>query len=319
MADRWQDDRDRQFRDREMRRTTDYRPEPYGRREERTFGGGFGEPGRDRSQGQDRVFGERESGADYGRGGGSPVQTATPRSDAGRQAYGEGSYRSQGASGGEFQRGPRYADENGDWQANDHFGGETADRGGRAGAADTDYWGQRSRAGAPSGGTGGYDYDRGYGDAGRRGGSDDDRHDRGGDFLGRAGEKLSSWFSGGGNDADRSHRGRGPKGYKRSDARIDEDIHERLTADHWLDASHIDVKVANGEVTLSGTVDSREAKRRAEEIAERCSGVDHIQNNLRVQRDGAQAGTAGASPEEGAAPNFRAPAPLSSDASKKLS
>jgi hypothetical protein len=44
------------------------------------------------------------------------------------------------------------------------------------------------------------------------------------------------------------------------------------------------VSVSSCEVTLSGTVDSREAKRRAEDIAEQVSGVRHVQNNLRVQQ-----------------------------------
>jgi osmotically-inducible protein OsmY len=80
-----------------------------------------------------------------------------------------------------------------------------------------------------------------------------------------------------------THRGRGPKGYTRSDERIHEDICERLTHDPWVDASEIEVNVSGREVTLSGMVDSREAKRRAEDCAERVSGVTHVQNNLRVQ------------------------------------
>ena len=36
-------------------------------------------------------------------------------------------------------------------------------------------------------------------------------------------------------------------------------------------------------MTLSGTVDSREAKHRAERIVEDLSGVTHVQNNLRIQ------------------------------------
>lgn len=42
--------------------------------------------------------------------------------------------------------------------------------------------------------------------------------------------------------------------------------------------------VANGDVTLSGTVESREAKHRAERIVEDLSGVKHVQNNLRIQQ-----------------------------------
>jgi hypothetical protein len=83
-------------------------------------------------------------------------------------------------------------------------------------------------------------------------------------------------------DEMRDHRGRGPKGYKRSDERIREDLSDRLTDDSWLDASDIEVRVKDSEVTLTGTVDSRSAKYRAEMIAESCSGVSEVQNNLRV-------------------------------------
>jgi osmotically-inducible protein OsmY len=79
-----------------------------------------------------------------------------------------------------------------------------------------------------------------------------------------------------------SHRGRGPKDYKRSDERIREDINDRMTDDHQLDASGISVTVKDGEVTLSGTVDSKFAKRHAEDIADVVLGVSHVQNNLRV-------------------------------------
>jgi osmotically-inducible protein OsmY len=36
-------------------------------------------------------------------------------------------------------------------------------------------------------------------------------------------------------------------------------------------------------VTLSGRVRTREDKRRAEDLAERVSGVTHVQNNLRAE------------------------------------
>ncbi|WP_245435603.1 BON domain-containing protein [Microvirga calopogonii] len=79
------------------------------------------------------------------------------------------------------------------------------------------------------------------------------------------------------------HRGRGPKGYKRSDERIHEDVCERLTQDPFIDASNIEVLVREGEVTLNGTVSSRGLKRRAEDLAELASGITHVQNNLRVE------------------------------------
>ncbi|WP_457089624.1 BON domain-containing protein [Microvirga sp. P5_D2] len=80
-----------------------------------------------------------------------------------------------------------------------------------------------------------------------------------------------------------SHRGRGPKGYKRTDERIHEDVCERLMHDRFIDASDVEVSVSNGEVTLSGTVSSRGLKRRAEDLAELASGVTHVQNNLRAE------------------------------------
>jgi osmotically-inducible protein OsmY len=145
-----------------------------------------------------------------------------------------------------------------------------------------------------SGGTGGYDYERGYGDAGRseRTQRFENAGRNAGDFLHRAGQRVADWFSGGGearayDDRYRGdRRGLGPQGYKRSDDRISEDAHERLTDDAWLDASKIAVSVSGGEVTLSGTVDSREAKHRAERLVEDISGVSHVQNNLRIQKVG---------------------------------
>ena len=106
-------------------------------------------------------------------------------------------------------------------------------------------------------------------------------------FLERAGDEIASWF--GDEDAQRrrdmdaGHRGRGPRNYTRSDERIREDVSDRLSDDHHLDASDIEVSVSGGEITLSGTVDSRFAKRHAEDLAESCSGVMHVQNNLRVR------------------------------------
>lgn len=79
--------------------------------------------------------------------------------------------------------------------------------------------------------------------------------------------------------------GRGPKGYKRSDERILEEINEDLTVHPDLDASGIEVEVKEGEVTLTGTVPSRQCKRTAEEIAVNVSGVQDVTNQLRVQKE----------------------------------
>jgi osmotically-inducible protein OsmY len=82
-----------------------------------------------------------------------------------------------------------------------------------------------------------------------------------------------------------SHRGKGPKNYRRADSRIEEEVNEALTQDHHVDASDIVVSVSEGEVTLTGIVGSRAMKRRAEEVVERCAGVRDVFNNLRIQND----------------------------------
>lgn len=112
------------------------------------------------------------------------------------------------------------------------------------------------------------------------------------DWLDRATDEVSSWF--GDDEAerrrrmdkrhDRNFRGRGPKGYRRSDDRIREDVNDRLTDHQYLDASDIDVTVKDCEVTLSGKVFDRTDKRLAEDIAEAVPGVKNVQNNLRTDK-----------------------------------
>lgn len=122
----------------------------------------------------------------------------------------------------------------------------------------------------------------------RRGG---DENDRG--WWDRTSDEVSSWF--GDEDAERrrqwdkaqsgQHRGKGPKGYKRSDDRIKEDINDRLSDDVFVDASEIEVTVIQGEVTLTGTVAERNEKRRAEDIAEQVSGVKNVENRIRLTQN----------------------------------
>src|SRR6516225_1319045 len=77
------------------------------------------------------------------------------------------------------------------------------------------------------------------------------------------------------------HAGRGPRSFKRQDDRIEEDINEQLTRHPMIDATEIEVKVQNGEVTLHGHVDSREAKRMAEDVAESVFGVKEVTNQIK--------------------------------------
>ena len=129
-------------------------------------------------------------------------------------------------------------------------------------------------------------------DRGREGWPAGGRMDQGlGSGSGRAGQGWGDYGAAGYSQNDDyaqggQHRGRGPKGYSRSDERVREDVSDRLADDPMVDASDIEVQVSQGEVTLSGHVDSRTAKRRAEDCAEGVSGVRHVQNNLRVKTDG---------------------------------
>ncbi len=82
-----------------------------------------------------------------------------------------------------------------------------------------------------------------------------------------------------------SHAGRGPKGWTRPDERIYEDVSEQLSRHREIDARDIVVTVANGEITLTGTVDQRRTKRLAEDIAEGVSGVTDVHNQIRLRRE----------------------------------
>ncbi len=130
------------------------------------------------------------------------------------------------------------------------------------------------------GGNYGSDYNgdrRGYG-----------REERG--WWDKTSDEVSSWF--GNEEAERrrawdkqrsgQHKGKGPKGYNRSDERIKEDLNDRLSDDVFIDATEIEVTVNKGEVTLIGTVRERFEKRRAEDIAEEVSGVRQVENRIRI-------------------------------------
>ena len=79
-----------------------------------------------------------------------------------------------------------------------------------------------------------------------------------------------------------SHRGRGPKNWRRSDERILEMINEHLTDHDDVDATDIEVTVQDAEVTLTGLVTSRRQKRIAEDIAWSCGGVHDVHNRLTI-------------------------------------
>lgn len=81
-------------------------------------------------------------------------------------------------------------------------------------------------------------------------------------------------------------RGRGPRGYVRSDHDIYDDVNEFLGSDDELGADDIAVAVEGGIVTLSGRVGSRYEKRLAAVIASGARGVKDVMNQLRIEADG---------------------------------
>lgn len=101
------------------------------------------------------------------------------------------------------------------------------------------------------------------------------------------GDYFSQPYSTGKSGYETGHRGKGPKGYMRSDDRLKEDISERLADDYFIDASDIEVQSKDGIVTLNGTVSSRQLKHRVEDIIERCHGVKDIDNRLKIKNPAA--------------------------------
>jgi osmotically-inducible protein OsmY len=243
--------RDDQWRDR-----SSYRSEHDFARQE-----GFMDRGRDHDRDDDhgdrgyRPFGSTGrtyygEGRGYDRDGRHRFDDYGERRDFSRndRFYGGSGYGSERFGGFEGGSRDRDRDSSGRW-----FGGSDRDH----------EWGSNPRAGRGEGGRNAWDKTK---------------------------DEVKSWF--GSESAERrrdwdkaqgEHRGRGPKNYTRSDERIRDDVNDRLSDDSWLDASNIEVSVQGGEVTLSGTVTSRSDKRRAEDLAESCSGVKHVQNNLRLQ------------------------------------
>lgn len=284
MPDRWNDPRDDRWR-REAR----YRPERYGR-EERSADDALADyisgPSEDRSFRDDgRYYREHEHDADwdgaYNRG--YDLDPYYPGGVAEPRRFDRGGYRAapDDRRPGGYTRQPP-------------FGG-VRNSGGPA-FARTDYEGQGMAYASPAP----YPAPRGqrpgqYADfrfghplsERERDEARHARHDEGRNFLDRAADRVASWF--GSHEGDQrvaptwqGHRGKGPRGYRRSDQRISDDVHDALTDDAYLDATDVTVAVESGEVTLSGVVTDREAKHRAERVVERISGVDHVQNNLRI-------------------------------------
>jgi hypothetical protein len=328
MADRWMDERDRAWRERDWRRSETFDRDPGRAGEDRSWSrgaerdeddrGGYGEAAPRWREAPEEDYGSRSEvthGGAYGVGAGR----------ASRDRFGGGGERLRIQPQDYTDRQSGYSRSGGGMREPDAYD-LRRDYGpaGRAMRGPQDYGDDRAfqRHGDEwrRQGPGGPDRSREFADRGHahrahpdHAHAERDRGEGASDFLSRAGEKITSWFRGdnlmrGSHDDGQPHRyqedfgrearsipdpglrGRGPRGYRRSDERINDEVHDRLTDDPWLDASHIEVAVKDGEVTLSGHVDNREAKHRAERLVEDLSGVRHVQNNLRVEPSAGQTG-----------------------------
>ena len=214
------------------------------------------------SNSRDREQFERER---YGREGRGRDDDRTSRGGQ----YGSEGYQGMGGMGPS-------------WEEQDNYGQ------GRGGSP---YGSRGNRGPGQQYGGGGQQYGRGgqqYGGQGSQG--------RGGESYGFSGQyggtadQGQGAFSGG---REQSFRGKGPKGYTRTDERIQEEVSERLSDDDAIDASDIEVKVDGGEVKLSGTVSSRRAKHQCEDLCASISGVKDVENHIRVKRDDNDTSTSG--------------------------
>ena len=102
------------------------------------------------------------------------------------------------------------------------------------------------------------------------------------DWLGEKREEFNLGRAAGAGVSVHGYRGIGPRGYRRDDARIHDDVCDALTDNDALDASDITVGVQDGVVKLSGTVPHRLMKRLAEDLVDECRGVRDVENALRV-------------------------------------
>lgn len=91
-----------------------------------------------------------------------------------------------------------------------------------------------------------------------------------------------------------------PKGYKRSDERLREDLCEQLSHS-GLDVSEVSVEVSGGKVTLEGNVENRRTKHAIEDMAADCMGVQEVDNRVRVEHhsgDNHQSGMGGSGTQQ---------------------
>jgi osmotically-inducible protein OsmY len=237
-----------------------------------------GRPSRGRQyiQPQHSQYGEHTGGSGGGEYGGSQWEQGgrTPQYGAGLMQRGPGG----GYGGGQY----------GDEHGGQRFGSGQR-QGGQYGSSGSGSWGDRGSSGdygsrqqsqGSYGQYGGQQYGQsqyGQGQFGSQYGQGQFGDPRG---PGQQGHQGSHWTQRGQRQPELI--GKGPKGFTRSDERIQEEVNERL-AHGFLDASEIEVKVQNGNVTLTGTVASKESKRLVEDLLEDVGGAKDIDNRVKVK------------------------------------
>jgi len=269
MAEFWDRDRGRR-----------YRGEGY-------YGGEYGYPERERDR--EREYGRRSDERGFFDPAGDEVRSWFGDEDAQRRRMrdereGHGEPRGWGRERKDDRGwGGRDEDVDRDWARQWGYIEGRGSRGGGERERDARGWGYSGVYGAGPGFVGGRtDWTLGSGDWERGGWTGRERYGSRGSFMGRG--ATGGAMSG-------PYVGRGPRGYQRSDERIREDVCERMCDCGELDASDIDVRVSNAEVTLAGTVHDRQDKRLAEDLVDEVSGVREVHNQLRVSQPGSDAGS----------------------------
>jgi len=250
--------------------------------------GNYSGSGRGANTGQNRYGQSGYSGRDPGYQGGSVYGSGRNEDDFGSRAqgrdrpseygYGYGGYGSGRSWNEPYGEGQQYDSQRGWDRGGSQYGGSqhgvTQPGGYRAGSGQSSGYGGPLYSGAQPGS------EFGYGGA-QGGGSQYGNYGAESVFGGSSQFGASPY--GYGATGQGQHRGKGPKGYQRSDERTKELLCERLREDPHIDPSEVTITVQGGKITLEGTVDSRQTKNAIEEVAEQF-GTQDVQNNLRIQK-----------------------------------
>lgn len=245
-----------------------------GHHDERFYGGAFG---RERDMSRDRDY--NTSNRDLHR---HDEMSGFAYGQSDRNAYPQGrgalDYDRSGTRGMDYNRMGRDNNTSGmqDWSRGSNERQSSENRSGSMWGQERGSFGQNSPQGI-------------YGQSGVFNQNSSFGRDRGESYTGNVGGSLfgqndSFWNLDRGSDTSRSYSGRGPKGYRRSDDRIREEVSETLERHPMIDASEIEVDVKDGMVTLRGHAEDRRQKRMAEDIIENLSGVKDIRNELTVNK-----------------------------------